>query len=269
MIKARHIHGNGQGEMSPTFISPEGWRILAGDNIPGNRLAAWRPGGSPESIVGYLIRPINRIHSIPSHPKSTLARPKSTVDLVRQPLIKVENSLISPLSPTHYRPIIRPENKGIKAKSNRHGPKKFITSHCYSNIPQGDPTQELVSKVLHPICVNSRNSRKKLCASVSKFALESQILILLFSLVHPVEASPTKSNLIHFGRKKHMRHLQNLVPRTWACRAVVPRLRGGGGWPSARTVFYPAQLHANPGNPTQHPYPPRFFIWWPPRSGSK
>jgi hypothetical protein len=54
------------------------------------------------------------------HPKSTLTHPKSTVDLRCGPLIKVENSLKPPLSPTCYRPLIRPENKGIKPKSNRH-----------------------------------------------------------------------------------------------------------------------------------------------------
>ena len=43
------------------------------------------------------------------------------------------------------------------------------------------------------------------CVSVAK----TEILILLFSLVHPVKASPGKSNLIqHFWRKKHMRHHQ-------------------------------------------------------------
>jgi hypothetical protein len=55
----------------------------------------------------------------PTHP-----HPKSTVDIRRKPLIKVENSL----SPTCYRPIIRPENKGIQLKSNRHKPKNFKAS---------------------------------------------------------------------------------------------------------------------------------------------
>ena len=38
------------------------------------------------------------------HPKSTLAHPKSTVDLGCEPLIRVENGLRPPLSPTSYRP---------------------------------------------------------------------------------------------------------------------------------------------------------------------
>jgi hypothetical protein len=60
-----------------------------------------------------------------SNPKSTRACPKSTVDLSCEPLIKVENSLRSSLSPTRHKPIIRPENKGIRPKSNRHRPKNF------------------------------------------------------------------------------------------------------------------------------------------------
>ena len=38
------------------------------------------------------------------HLKSTLAHPKSTVDLGCEPLIRVENGLRPPLSPTSYRP---------------------------------------------------------------------------------------------------------------------------------------------------------------------
>jgi hypothetical protein len=115
MVNARNSHANAYG----VFISLEGWRTLAGGNTPGNRRILLRPERLRESTLGYPIKPISPIPS-----KSTLARLKSTVDLGCEPLIKVEISLISPLSPTCYRPIIRPENKGIKSKSNRHKPQK-------------------------------------------------------------------------------------------------------------------------------------------------
>jgi hypothetical protein len=83
----------------PSF-SPEGWRTLAGGNTPGNDSETLRPEGSPESIVGHPIRPISPIRPIRPHPKST-------VDLRRKPLIKVENSL----SPTRYRPKSGPKSK--------------------------------------------------------------------------------------------------------------------------------------------------------------
>jgi len=43
------------------------------------------------------------------HPKSTVAHPKSTVDLGCEGLIRVENGLRPPLSPTFYRPISGPK----------------------------------------------------------------------------------------------------------------------------------------------------------------
>ncbi len=111
MLNARKSHGNA----SSVFISPEGCRILAGGNTPGNGPDMWRPEGAPESPIDYPIRPLSRIRPIP--------HPKSTVDLGHEPLMRVENGLRTPLSPTAYKPIIRPENKGIKPKSNRHKPK--------------------------------------------------------------------------------------------------------------------------------------------------
>jgi hypothetical protein len=45
------------------------------------------------------------------HPKSTLAHPKSTVDLGCEGLIRVENGLRPPLSPTYYRPKSGPKIK--------------------------------------------------------------------------------------------------------------------------------------------------------------
>jgi len=70
-------------------------------------------------------------HCFPHPP--TNPHPKSTVDLGCEELIRVENGLRAPLSPTCHRPIIWPENKGIKPKSNRHKPKnlsRLIDSDC-------------------------------------------------------------------------------------------------------------------------------------------
>jgi hypothetical protein len=64
---------------------------------------------SAKLICGSPIRPIGPIRPIPPHPKSI-------------PLIQVDTNL----SPTLYKPKIRPENKGIKPKSNRHRPKNSI-----------------------------------------------------------------------------------------------------------------------------------------------
>jgi hypothetical protein len=153
------------------------------------------------------------IRPIPPHPKSTLAHPKSTVDLEYEPLIKVENDL----SPAFHKPKIRPENKGIQSKSNRHKPKNYyLPAAANGGRDAVTPLQGLASKMLHPICVDSRNSRKKLCAlCVSVAKQKSTILILLFSLVHSVEANPSQSNLIeHFWRKKHMHHPQ-FVCHAW------------------------------------------------------
>ena len=111
MANARNSHGNSYG----IFISPEGWRNLAGGNTPGNDLAMPHPERVPESTVGYPIRPISPIRpNPPCHPWY-------------KPLIKVENGL----SQTSHRPIIRPENKGIQSISNRHRPKIFIND-CYA-----------------------------------------------------------------------------------------------------------------------------------------
>src|ERR1700744_4190248 len=112
MVNASDSHGNAYG----VFISPEGWRTLAGGNTPGDRPVFLHPGGVPENPLRSQTT---------SNSKSALAHPKSTVDLGCEPLIKVENGLISTPPQTSYKPIIRPENKGIKPKSNRHKPKKF------------------------------------------------------------------------------------------------------------------------------------------------
>ncbi len=116
MFKARDGHGNAYG----VFISPEGWWTLAGGNTPGNDSETLRPEGSPESTAGYRpIRPISPIRPIllphpqtHPHPKSTLAHPKSTVDLGCEGLIRGKNGLRSPLSPTSYRPKSGPKIKG-------------------------------------------------------------------------------------------------------------------------------------------------------------
>jgi hypothetical protein len=109
MVNARDSHGNAYGG----FLSLEGWRILAGDNIPGNSPVALHPERVLESTVGYPIGPIRRIRPISPHPKSTLPHPKSTVDLGCELLIRVENGLISPLPPTSYRPISAPKIRGF------------------------------------------------------------------------------------------------------------------------------------------------------------
>ena len=61
------------------------------------------------------------------HPKSTLAHPKSTVDLGCEQLIRGENGLRPPLSPTFYRPKsgpkIRESNQNQTATNQKSGPK--------------------------------------------------------------------------------------------------------------------------------------------------
>ncbi len=138
MVNARDSHGNASG----VFISLEGWWTLAGGNTPRNRPATLRPGRAPESILSCPIRPIGPIRLIQfphpqttPHPQSTLAHPKSTLALGCEGLIKVENGLRPHLSPTCYRPIIRPENKGIKPNSNRYKPKNLIMSRYAKRLP--------------------------------------------------------------------------------------------------------------------------------------
>jgi hypothetical protein len=124
MVNARDSHGNAYC----VFISLEGWWTLAGGNTPGNRSATLRLGRALESILSCPIRPIGSIRLIQfPHPQAN-PHPKSTLDLSCEGLIKVENGLRPPLSPTRYQLIIRPENKGIKPKSNRHRPKIFKIS---------------------------------------------------------------------------------------------------------------------------------------------
>ncbi len=92
-------------------------------------LAAQRPtpGKLPHKIQPLMAKPrearirtaanspkIQHCFSHPQtnpHPKSTLAHPKSTVDLRCEGLIRVENGLRSPLLPTGYRPISGPKIK--------------------------------------------------------------------------------------------------------------------------------------------------------------
>ena len=118
MVKAKDSHGNACG----AFISPAGWRTLAGGSTPGDVLGTLHPGGVPESTFSWPIRPIGRIGSIPpGHPRCI-------------PLIKV----VTTLSPSGYQPIIRPENKGIKPNASRRKPKKFYLrfgTHCQPTPP--------------------------------------------------------------------------------------------------------------------------------------
>ena len=107
MCNDQKSHGNVYG----AFISLEGWWTLAGGNTPGNDATTLHPGGVPESTVGYPISPIRPIRPIPPHPKSTLAHPKSTVDLGCEPLIRVDNGLIPSSSRTRYRLKSGPKTK--------------------------------------------------------------------------------------------------------------------------------------------------------------
>ena len=120
MVNARNSYGNGRGVMSSRELTdnPNGVQSFS-PGLP--RQAAATLGGTSQNptadseaarsakfICGYPIRPIRRIRPIPpSH-------------LGREPLIKVKNGLKPPLSLTCHRPKIKPENKGIKPKSNRH-----------------------------------------------------------------------------------------------------------------------------------------------------
>ena len=85
------------------------------------------------------------------NPQSTLAHPKSIVDSGSEPLIRVENSLVSHRSQACYKPIIRPENKGIKPKSNRHRPKIVagILAMTQSLLPVLPPCYR---KCYHLVC---------------------------------------------------------------------------------------------------------------------
>jgi hypothetical protein len=117
MVKARGSHGNAYR----VFISPAGWGTLAGGNTPGNRPSTLRPGKALESTIN--IRPICRIRPILPHPKST-------VELGHEPLIRVENGLRSPLSPTSYRPKsgpkIRESNQNQTVTSQKIYPASLI-----------------------------------------------------------------------------------------------------------------------------------------------
>jgi hypothetical protein len=167
---------------------------------------------APATIAGQSL-------SLPTHPhpKSTLAHPKSTVDLGCELLIKVENSLISPLPPTSYRPISAPKIRGFSQNQTVTDRKKLkqtspgrlisrITGHTTGrDLPRG-----CIAKA------DGRDAVTNLCSVPSVtlwlFPLKLKILIHPYLPVQPVNASPTKSNLIkNFSEKKHMRHLQNLI----------------------------------------------------------
>ena len=105
-----------------------------------NVVQSFSPGLRGTSYPGYIHTKDSTLKELNHSPflilgDSIVAGPKLTSPHPNQPLIKVDNSL----SPTNHKPIIRPENKGIKPKSNHHKPKKFTTSHSYGDIPQGGP----------------------------------------------------------------------------------------------------------------------------------
>ncbi len=127
MFDALKSRGTRHGKCSAPALT-ENHNVVQSSSPGLPRVAGATPGYTPQNptanceavqsakfICGHPIRPIS---PLPPHPKST-------VDLGCEPLIRVENGLRSPLSPTRHKPIIRPENKGIKPKSNRHRPKNF------------------------------------------------------------------------------------------------------------------------------------------------
>src|ERR1700677_3126054 len=92
---------------------------------------------------------------LPLHPmtpkpkrKSTIARPKSTVDLGFEPLIRVENDLQTPflLGYRHsFRPITTLEWRACKPKTGRSRPKTESCPHCSLNEKAGARRQNKIN----------------------------------------------------------------------------------------------------------------------------
>src|ERR1700727_2863983 len=112
------------------------------------------------------IRPICRIRSMPpGHSRC-------------EPLIKVENGPRTPLSPTCYKPLIRPENKGIKPKSNRHRPKKFTVGLSHGDRAPGPfPSLPSVENSVHSV-----HSVKKFRTYFAKRTQLAKSLTLYYSM---------------------------------------------------------------------------------------
>ena len=127
-----------RGNASRVFARLEGCWTLAGGNTPGNRPVTLRPERAPESTPCCPISPIGPIRPIPS----PHLRPLLTLN---QPLIRAENGLRSTPSPTCYKPIIRPGNKGIRPKSNHHRPKDLLALP-FIRVGKTSPTQMNISK---------------------------------------------------------------------------------------------------------------------------
>jgi hypothetical protein len=227
MVNARKSHGNAYS----VFLSLEGWWILAGDNIPGNHPAALRPGGSPESTIGSTIGPTSPIGPIPPHPKSTLTHPKSIVDLGCELLIRVENGLRSASPRTCYRlksALKIKESNQTQTVTGRKKLKQTSPGRLISRITGHTTGRDLPRRSIAK--ADGRDAVTNLCSVPSVtlwlFPLKLKILIHPYLPVQPVNASPTKSNLIkHFSEKKHMHRLQNPIHRTGPCRAVASRRR--------------------------------------------
>jgi hypothetical protein len=84
------------------------------------------------------------------HSKSTLAHPKSTIDLGCERLIRVENGPRSPLSPTCYRPISGPKIRESNQNQTVTGRKIYRWSLCRA-LSVGASYHPLFSTlVLHP-----------------------------------------------------------------------------------------------------------------------
>ncbi|HSY42473.1 MAG TPA: hypothetical protein VK811_01090 [Candidatus Acidoferrum sp.] len=86
----------------------------------------------------------------PAHPKrkSMISRPKSTVDLGFEPLIRVENALQTPFLPDYrhsFRPITMLEWRACRPKAGRNRPKTESCPHCSLNEKAGARRQNKIN----------------------------------------------------------------------------------------------------------------------------
>ena len=96
--------------------------------IPKPRKARIRTAANSPKIQNSTLKIQNWFPHPQTNPRltSTLAHPKSTVDLGGEGLIRVENGLRPPLSPTCYRPISGPKIKESNQNQTVTGRKIFI-----------------------------------------------------------------------------------------------------------------------------------------------
>jgi hypothetical protein len=134
MVNARDSHGSQHGKILPQALieNPGGVREIS----PGSSAQRDHPGYrhcliklDPEGVARAQTRA--RLTFALLSLSALLSHPKSTLGSLCGWLIRVENSL----SPTCYRPIIRPENKGIKPFTNRHKPKNRASGRSRVHHP--------------------------------------------------------------------------------------------------------------------------------------